>query len=588
MATPSTSPRSAVAAFARDEEGVITIVALIFFVMMMLAGGVAIDFMRAETERAKLQYTLDRAVLAAASLTQETERDIVVKDYLRAAGLEGHPVSITGEGGPGSDFRRVTVEAQGSIDSLFLRMLGVDQLRIPASATAEERKSTIELVLVLDMSGSMDKPSGGASGETKMDALQEAANSFVEKVVSGREENTVVSIVPYGAQVDMGPTFGRYFPFSRWHTYSSCARFEVGDYRTTAIRDGEPLRQLASFQLWGFPATPSSPAVPNEGDRDGEVNARCLPTQARPLLWSSDVTAIETLINSLNPNGGTGTDVATKWAVALLDPSSRPRRDAMIRDGVLATTVRGVPASYDDTGTMKVLVLMTDGNIDEKEDIRASGLWNQDGTPKKSGIVAWRNDFAGLSQAQIHAAIDADVAVRKAHATAAERAGKIVYYVRDEARPTVFYRAYDGTDGRHWPPRYKEYSRADIGAGAYELDFGQLWAIKSYEHVKDAMAKDLPSAVRARYGNPREEYHSNVHGKGTPRTQDNLAAICSAAKDRGVLVFTIGFRVEGSGLTDMRDCASGAANFYDVQIKESLQAAFDQIARVVTQLTLTR
>ncbi|MDG2452861.1 MAG: Tad domain-containing protein, partial [Paracoccaceae bacterium] len=56
--------------FARDEDGAFIIFSLFMFVLMLLTAGMALDLMRYETHRARLQGTLDRAVLAAADLDQ--------------------------------------------------------------------------------------------------------------------------------------------------------------------------------------------------------------------------------------------------------------------------------------------------------------------------------------------------------------------------------------------------------------------------------------------------------------------------------------------------------------------------------------
>lgn len=62
-------------AFRRDEDGGITIFVVILFLLMVVGTGMAVDFMRQETARADLQNALDRGVLAAASKTQTVAVD---------------------------------------------------------------------------------------------------------------------------------------------------------------------------------------------------------------------------------------------------------------------------------------------------------------------------------------------------------------------------------------------------------------------------------------------------------------------------------------------------------------------------------
>ena len=54
--------------FRRDDAGTITVLAMIIFVGIIAICGFGVDLMMNEMKRAKLQATLDRAVLAAASL----------------------------------------------------------------------------------------------------------------------------------------------------------------------------------------------------------------------------------------------------------------------------------------------------------------------------------------------------------------------------------------------------------------------------------------------------------------------------------------------------------------------------------------
>ncbi|MDA7967172.1 Tad domain-containing protein, partial [Ruegeria sp.] len=57
--------------FASSEDGSMTILVLFLFMTVLYAAGFAVDMMRYDRERVKLQYALDRAVLAAADLDQE-------------------------------------------------------------------------------------------------------------------------------------------------------------------------------------------------------------------------------------------------------------------------------------------------------------------------------------------------------------------------------------------------------------------------------------------------------------------------------------------------------------------------------------
>ncbi len=164
--------------FARQEDGSILIFSLFLLILMLMVSGMAVDLMRVETERARLQSTLDRAVLAGASLEQTLDSKDVVLDYFAKAGLSDYisadDVIVT----PGDNSKTVYAKAFMSVDSYFMNLLGITHLDAPAVGEAEESLSNIEISLVLDISGSMNWNSS-YSGDDKIDDLIDAAQEFV-------------------------------------------------------------------------------------------------------------------------------------------------------------------------------------------------------------------------------------------------------------------------------------------------------------------------------------------------------------------------------------------------------------------------
>ncbi|MFN6978591.1 MAG: pilus assembly protein TadG-related protein, partial [Gemmobacter sp.] len=92
---------------------------LMLFVVMLMAGGLAVDLMRHEAERTRVQNTADRASLAAAALRQELDPEAVVRDYFEREGLSGNLTDVSVDGG--LNYRNVEVETQASVSTLFMR-----------------------------------------------------------------------------------------------------------------------------------------------------------------------------------------------------------------------------------------------------------------------------------------------------------------------------------------------------------------------------------------------------------------------------------------------------------------------------------
>lgn len=72
----------------------------------------------------------------------------------------------------GLNFRNVNAKALADAKPFFLHVIGINGLKAPGASTAEQRVNNVEIVLVLDVSGSM-------SG-TKITNLKSAAAEFVD------------------------------------------------------------------------------------------------------------------------------------------------------------------------------------------------------------------------------------------------------------------------------------------------------------------------------------------------------------------------------------------------------------------------
>ncbi len=99
--------------FAREESGTMLIFGLTIFMMVLVATGMAIDFMRHENMRSRLQATLDRAVLAAADLDQTNDPQAVVEDYFAKSGLTNYELNVQVD--EGLNYRTVTADASSVV-----------------------------------------------------------------------------------------------------------------------------------------------------------------------------------------------------------------------------------------------------------------------------------------------------------------------------------------------------------------------------------------------------------------------------------------------------------------------------------------
>ncbi|MEO0905385.1 MAG: pilus assembly protein TadG-related protein, partial [Pseudomonadota bacterium] len=190
--------------FRKDEDGGLIVLTLLLLISMLVVGGMAVDFMRFEAERTKLQSVSDRAVLAAANLNQSRPPEDVITDFFAAEGYAG---AIIGD--PDIDKNdlgsTIRIDSRVDVNTFYLRLVGIDSLSAPATASAVEGTGNVEVSLILDISGSMGSAMTGQANvldadgnktydedgniiteereETRMFFLQQAANQFVEDLL---------------------------------------------------------------------------------------------------------------------------------------------------------------------------------------------------------------------------------------------------------------------------------------------------------------------------------------------------------------------------------------------------------------------
>ena len=164
--------------FSKSEDGSISAFGFFQLIMILSCAGLAVDVLHFETQRVRLQGTLDRAVLAATNMSQALEPSDVVLDYFDKAGLSDYINESDIEVVETNTYRRVVATADMNVDTAFLEMIGLGDMTVTASSAAEESVSLTEVSLVLDVSGSMGSWSYSA-GRSKIDELKNAATQFV-------------------------------------------------------------------------------------------------------------------------------------------------------------------------------------------------------------------------------------------------------------------------------------------------------------------------------------------------------------------------------------------------------------------------
>ena len=163
-----------IARFGRDEDGVFAVIFGLLAIVLIAVGGAAVDYVALEQTRNRAQVALDAAALALQPEIFETE--LTQEDIrLRAEALV---IDRIGDDRVAATVDTIRInQAEGSlflsgrfdIPTLFVNLVGVPQMGARFTAEATRKKLALEVMMVLDNSGSMLQ-------QNRMTYLKEAAN----------------------------------------------------------------------------------------------------------------------------------------------------------------------------------------------------------------------------------------------------------------------------------------------------------------------------------------------------------------------------------------------------------------------------
>ena len=203
---------------ARDRRGntLLLMAAAIMPATAMIGAGV--DMTRGYMAQARLQEAVDAAALAGRKsmdgTNTATAQPVVDKfvNYNYPKGLYGTTdlatqLSTTSEGA-------LVVKANATVPTVLMGAFGVNSMPIAAQSSARRSGSNIDVVLVLDVTGSMAYDVGGksptGSSPSKISALQTATLNFLDQLDSTRQQLAAsglrvrVGIIPYSQTVNIG------------------------------------------------------------------------------------------------------------------------------------------------------------------------------------------------------------------------------------------------------------------------------------------------------------------------------------------------------------------------------------------------
>ena len=198
--------RHAMARWIADTSGVVALVVVFCLPAFFAAAGVAVDLAQGYNLKTRLSGALDKAALAGGS-TDGTPAEIEerIRAYFDAnypEGALGEAYDITVLTPPGM----VDVHARSKTKTVFMGLFGQDHIDVFAETIVRREISGLELVMVMDNTGSMLEDAGG--GINKLQASKNAANTLLDILYGDNSdvETLFVGVVPFSQAVNVGPS----------------------------------------------------------------------------------------------------------------------------------------------------------------------------------------------------------------------------------------------------------------------------------------------------------------------------------------------------------------------------------------------
>jgi len=353
--------------FSRDVRGGVALMAGLTFPVLFVAVGGTIDYTRAVSNTTKVQSAMDSAVLALTrkdpgTFDVQDEGTKIFNSFIsnRELGVDASAVEFSING------KTITGKANAETKTFFLTIIGTPTMggSITSSAIPPSRLP-IEISLVLDVSGSMNKD---LNGETRIAHMKTAVNGMFDTLEAELPTETKLSValVPYSSSVNLtdyrgalkaGSMGGQNLPIDQdvW----AAERLEASNGNSYTLRDLPPAAVKVPFVL-----------------ADEMVHAK---PNARLAALSENVADIRTDVNALTANGWTGGHLGMIWGFYTLTPKWKQFWPVE-------------PAKYGEAD--KIIVLLSDGEFNTTFNIGDSlDMFEAAGPYSPEDLMTQRNNF---------------------------------------------------------------------------------------------------------------------------------------------------------------------------------------------------
>jgi Flp pilus assembly protein TadG len=318
------------AQFLKDRKGGVAPLLGLLAIPLLGMVGAAVDYSRANSARTAMQAALDSSALMLSKDAQTLsppQLEQKATAYFNALfhRPEASNVQVTQQfSSPQQGSFSVTVSGTATVDMVFWRLIGQQQMNISASGEAVWGIKKLNLALALDNTGSM-----ASSG--KMTALKEAAHNLLNTLQKAEKTpgDIKISIIPFAVDVNVGTdnVSATWIDWSDWEAKNgTCSKSSYHSKNSCNNNDGTWTPHAHS--VWNgcvMDRDQNNDIHVTATGSDGAVNYRAhqaseCPVPMMPL--STDWTALNAKIDAMVPAGNTNVTIGMQMAWQTLTPAA--------------------------------------------------------------------------------------------------------------------------------------------------------------------------------------------------------------------------------------------------------------------------
>lgn len=320
---------------------------------VLIAIGAAVDLSQAYVVKQRMTKALDAAGLAVGGMTgmSNAQLQTAAQNFFNA----NYPVSKLGIPGTvtvSTSGNIVSLTASGSLPTAVMGVVGVKSMDISVSSQITKMGKKLEVVLVLDNTGSM-------SSSSKLSTMKTAAKNLIDTVSAAavNDGDVKVSLVPFTTDVNVG-TGSKNASWLKWTwdlpTQTCVTTGSGSNKKTTCTQDTRTVSKSSwsgcvadrdeSYDIAVTTPVTSNSATLYPANNDNTYNGSCDLESIVPL--STSWTSLKSSIDSMKAAGATNTTIGLVWGWN------------MVTQGATLSNAAAVNTEKLD----KVIVFLTDGD----------------------------------------------------------------------------------------------------------------------------------------------------------------------------------------------------------------------------------